>query len=206
MTMWRIPRTLYMRLAGIGKPSELGLYRWWSQVYDLSVALDPAYCRELYRMIDAVVRTGDDVLDVGCGTGLATLRAARTAKRVVGIDASSSMLDKLNRKIERTSVSNVELTLGRFPEVVASAGDFDSFISSFTVVHVPRDLRALFYQHAIEALVPGGRIGLFAARGEVLSIFETRAELAQNLRAAGFCWVEIHDVSDVYRYVTAERP
>ena len=33
-------------------------YRWWAPFYDLSVKLDPAYCRHLHQMIDTVVESG----------------------------------------------------------------------------------------------------------------------------------------------------
>jgi ubiquinone/menaquinone biosynthesis C-methylase UbiE len=46
-------------------------------------------------IVHAAVRSGDSVLDVGCGTGLAT-RAAATASgkrgRVVGTDANPDMI------------------------------------------------------------------------------------------------------------------
>ncbi len=45
-------------------------YALWSIVYDWSVKLDPAYPGNARRMVEATIRRGDRVLDVGIGTGL----------------------------------------------------------------------------------------------------------------------------------------
>jgi ubiquinone/menaquinone biosynthesis C-methylase UbiE len=47
------------------------------------------------------------ILDVGCGSGVPTIELARLSKGiVVGVDIDQSLLDKLNRKIEREGLSN----------------------------------------------------------------------------------------------------
>jgi len=47
------------------------------------------------------------ILDVGCGSGVPTIELARLSKGiVVGVDINQSLLDKLNRKIEREGFSN----------------------------------------------------------------------------------------------------
>jgi SAM-dependent methyltransferase len=56
----------------------------------------------------AIART-DRVLDVGCGTGLTTRDAARTALdgSALGVDLSSAMLEVARRKAAREGLSNV---------------------------------------------------------------------------------------------------
>src|SRR5262245_75552 len=54
----------------------------------------------------APVRRQDDVLDIGCGTGLGTIRAAGASEsgRVVGIDLSSRMLELARRRADEAAV------------------------------------------------------------------------------------------------------
>lgn len=49
-------------------------------------------------------------------------------------------------------------------------------------------------------------LGLFAARGEIASTFQTRADVAGELSATGFANAEVIDLSDIYRITTATRP
>jgi ubiquinone/menaquinone biosynthesis C-methylase UbiE len=46
-----------------------------------------------YDLMTAGVKEGEQVLDIGCGTGALTLRAARKGARVVGMDINPAMLD-----------------------------------------------------------------------------------------------------------------
>ena len=49
-------------------------------------------------------------------------------------------------------------------------------------------------------------MGLFGSRGEVCDVYETRSELEENLARCGFKQIEVQDVYDIYRIVTAVRP
>jgi ubiquinone/menaquinone biosynthesis C-methylase UbiE len=58
------------------------------------------------------LRTGDIVLDLGCGTGLNFALLAGTVGptgRVIGLDRSAAMLDVARRRVERRGWSNVSL-------------------------------------------------------------------------------------------------
>jgi len=181
------------------------LYRVWSGVYDRSVRLDPAYVRYLRETIDAVVRAGDAALDIGCGTGLGTTYAAIRASKVLAVDPSAAMTRKLEDKIARARLDNVELRRGFFPDELQEGETFDAVISSFMLAHLPPAARAELLARTYDVLNPGGRIGLFSARGEVAPSFQTKDELWQNLSAAGYHDIRIRDVADVYRITTAKK-
>ena len=180
------------------------LYSVWSKVYDISIRLDPAYQRQLRQMVELVVDHEDNVIDLGCGTGQATIPAAARAKRVVGIDPSAAMTRRLEGKIRRRGLTNIEVRLGFFPQRLEPGESFHSAISSFMLAHLPPPQRALLLQQVYDCLNPGGRLGLFSAQGEVAPSFQTRDELWQNLSGAGFHDIQIRDVSDVYRITTAK--
>ena len=213
MSIWRPLRETYIRSTDLthafqGEPRERiqSFYRLWSFCYDFSVGLDPAYRRELKRMVNSVVNAGDIVLDIGCGTGLGTIHAARAASKVVGIDISPHMIGRLRRNAARKGIDNIEVVLGGFPAALAAKPAFDSAISSFAIVHFPAVRRREVYENVFRRLVNGGRVGLFSARGEVAAAFETRDEITGNLEAAGFQRVDVADVADIYRIVRAEKP
>jgi len=63
-----------------------------------------------YDRLISHIRRGQKVLDLGCGTGALTIRAARKAAKVKGIDINSQMLEiAQNRAAEANLAQNVEL-------------------------------------------------------------------------------------------------
>lgn len=126
-------------------------------------------------MLDlAHLQSDSEVLDVGTGTGLVALRAARTvtAGSVLGIDHSAGML-------ERASSKAAELGIGdrvRFKAMDAEALDlpdksFDAVLSLFVLLHLPHRLAAVKEMHRV--LRPGGR--LVVAVGSRPPIFSVAA-------------------------------
>ncbi len=107
----------------------VSFYKLWSKIYDLSVRLDPAYFKQLKTMIDLVVKPGENVLDIGCGTGLGTIYSSKIAETVTGIDISQDMISKLKKTIIRNNIKNITLINGSYPECVNNT--FDTVISSF---------------------------------------------------------------------------
>lgn len=116
------------------------------------------------------------------------------------------MINKLKRKIHNTKINNIEIILGSFPEALPDAFIFNSIISSFAIVHFTKEERKIIYNSIFDHLISKGRIGLFSAQGEIASTFETKEEVVNNLKLAGFTCIEVDDVSDIYRIVKAERP
>lgn len=205
MTLWKPLRLLFIKSTDLthgfqNNQGKLGkFYRFWASCYDFSVGLEPAYQRELRKMVAAVVRPGDVTLDIGCGTGLGALAAARIAAKVVGIDPSQAMLVKLQTKTQQQKLANIEIRAGFFPDEIDPTEKFDSVISSFMLAHLPPESRQHIIADMFDCLKPNGRLGLFGAQGEIASAFQTRDELMHNLSAAGFQEIQINDVSDIYR-------
>ncbi len=211
MSIKSLIRKLYIKTTNLthsyqGKSRKLiSFYKLWSLFYDFSVGLDPAFDRQLKNMISATLKSGDTTLDIGCGTGISTLYAAEISKRIVGIDISADMLARLKQKITDKN-SNIEVLHGSFPQDLRRDRKFDSIISSFTIVHFTSQQRRDVYREIYNFLKSGGRLGLFAAQGEIAPSFETAKEIQNNLVLAGFTKIEIKDISDIYRIVRAEKP
>ena len=69
--------------------------------------LEPAQTRMLAL---AAIRPGDHVLDIACGTGLVTFRAAEMTGptgRVVGLDISGEMVERAKRRAAELDIENV---------------------------------------------------------------------------------------------------
>jgi len=75
--------------------------------FDTAVA---GYNRHLFAA--AAINVGEQVLDIGCGTGQTTLDAARSAApgSALGIDLSAQMIDVARRAAEREGVANARFT------------------------------------------------------------------------------------------------
>ena len=124
-------------------------------VYDamnrlMTAGLDRRWRRET---AGAVVRPGDRVLDVACGTGDLALAAAAVGGRVTGVDFSTRMLERARRK--STAVEWLEADALALPFDDAS---FDVVTSGFGVRNFA-DLDAGL-RELRRVVRPGGRIGV----------------------------------------------
>jgi SAM-dependent methyltransferase len=79
------------------------------------------------------ISAGDEVLDIGCGTGLTTREAARAATpgRVVGIDVSERMLARARQVTTAERLDNVRYKLGDAQVHRFDPAGFDVAISRF---------------------------------------------------------------------------
>jgi cyclopropane fatty-acyl-phospholipid synthase-like methyltransferase len=209
MSIWKPLRTLFIKTTNftLGYQDNhnklISFYSSWAKIYDITIRMDPAYTKQLKKMISLVVSPLNSVLDIGCGTGIGTIYSAKIAKSVTGIDISADMLSKLKQKIRKKKITNVKLILGKYPDRLANT--YDVVISSFAIVHLSPEKRKNIYRSIYSNLRGNGKIGLFSARGEIAPAFETKDEISKNLKDNGFQNIEIRDVSDIYRITIAEK-
>jgi demethylmenaquinone methyltransferase / 2-methoxy-6-polyprenyl-1,4-benzoquinol methylase len=125
-------------------------------VYDtmnhvMTAGLDRRWRRET---AEAVVQSGDRVLDACCGTGDLALACVRAgAGSVVGLDFSQRMIERARRKSE--AVAWVE---GDVLSLPFDDGDFDAVTVGFGVRNVA-DLAGALREFA-RVLVRGGHLGV----------------------------------------------
>lgn len=79
------------------------------------------------------ISRGDEVVDIGCGTGLTTREAARAAApgRVVGVDVSERMLERARQLTAAAGLDNARYELGDAQVHRFDPARFDVVISRF---------------------------------------------------------------------------
>jgi ubiquinone/menaquinone biosynthesis C-methylase UbiE len=113
------------------------------------------------RIIEhAAIEPGAVVVDVGSGTGLLTLLAARDAGTVWAIDSSAAMGEYLRVKAASAGLSQVQAVHASATSLPLVDGIADAVISNycFHELREPDKRRAL--AEAYRVLKPGGRIAL----------------------------------------------
>jgi ubiquinone/menaquinone biosynthesis C-methylase UbiE len=118
--------------------------------------------RELWeigpRIVGRVgVASGDDVLDVACGTGNVAIRAAEAGGRVAGLDLTPELFDTAARLAAEAGVE-VEWVEGDAEALPFDDDSFDVVLSTFGCMFAPR--HELAAGEIARVLRPGGRIGI----------------------------------------------
>ena len=101
------------------------------------------------------------VLDIGCGSGVDALIAAKlvgASGKVLGIDMTSDMIQKANSNKELMASDNVTFQVTRVQDIADMDGGFEVIISNGVFNLIPDKDEAL--QKAYGLLKPGGRIFL----------------------------------------------
>lgn len=108
------------------------------------------------------------VLDVGCGTGIVTLRAALAVPdgRILGVDLSDGMLQTARTKVARAALTRVTFQKMDAEALQLEDRSFDVVLSLFALAHFPDPLSALREMRRV--LVPGGRLVLGVGGGPLL--------------------------------------
>ncbi|CAL9665976.1 2-methoxy-6-polyprenyl-1,4-benzoquinol methylase, mitochondrial [Streptomyces sp. enrichment culture] len=110
-------------------------------------------------LLDAAEITGEHrILDVGCGSGQTTRRAARRAPRggALGLDLSAPMLAEARTRAEEQGIGNVSFVQGDAQVYPFEEGAFDAAISRYGVMFFADPITA--FGNVRRALRPGGRL------------------------------------------------
>jgi SAM-dependent methyltransferase len=103
----------------------------------------------------ARVAAGARVLDVGCGTGVVAITAARRGARVIGLDLTPELLERA-RENARIAGLEIEWHQGDAEQLPFEARTFDFVLSQFGHMFAPRPEVAV--SEMLRVLKPGGTI------------------------------------------------
>lgn len=174
--------------------------RYWS------AQLRPAQDRLLEL---AALQAGEHVLDVACGTGLVSLRAASRvgpSGSVLATDISDAMVTRVAQEARRQELTHVRALRADVEGLDVPEGSFDVALCALGLMYAPDPEAAL--SRMLRALKPGGRavVAVWGARdrcgwAEIFPIVDARVQsdvcpmffhlgtgdhLARTMRAAGF--------------------
>lgn len=140
-------------------------HRGW--LYDLAAGvfdmlLHRGKVRELrQRTLDlARIRPGQQVLDVGCGTGTLAIAAQRLVGetgQVCGVDPDERQVARARAKAARRRTP-IEVWIGGIEQLDFPEATFDVVLSTMMLHHLPDDLLERGLAEIARVLKPGGRL------------------------------------------------
>lgn len=105
------------------------------------------------------IKSGENVLDIGCGAGLDSLIAARMAGdngHVIGIDMTVEMIEKARRSAASVHAENVEFFEG-YSENLPVTDEWADVVISNGAINLSPDKHVVFGE-MFRVLKPGGRL------------------------------------------------
>jgi ubiquinone/menaquinone biosynthesis C-methylase UbiE len=109
----------------------------------------------------ASVSLGDDVLDLACGTGLVTMRAARAVGpegSVTGVDLSEKMIGAATQRAEELRLDNVRFVRMDGESLALPDASYDVVLCALGLMYMPEPELAL--RELTRVLRPGGRLAV----------------------------------------------
>lgn len=103
------------------------------------------------------LKPGQRVLDIACGTGNATIPAARSGAQVVGVDIATNLLEQARKRAEAENLK-VKFQEGDAEELPFADAEFDVVISMFGAMFAPRPERVA--AELVRVTKPGGIIAM----------------------------------------------
>lgn len=134
----------------------------WKHFAPLEALTTPAAAR-LVKF--ASVRSGQKLLDIGCGTGVAAITAARSGACVCGVDLTRELLERARNNARLADVE-IEFREGDVEALPFHDGAFDVVLSQFGHMFAPRPDVAV--AEMLRVLKPGGRIAFATWPPELL--------------------------------------
>lgn len=133
---------------------------WAAPFYDVycgAVGLGRGFRERTLQV--AAIRSGEKILDVGCGTGVLTRRAAEAAGAAgsaIGIDPGQDMIRVAKENAQRLG-SRAEFKIAAIEQLPFGSGYFDVVLASLMLHHLPPDLKQQGLREVYRVLKPGGR-------------------------------------------------
>ncbi|MDD5440088.1 MAG: methyltransferase domain-containing protein [Candidatus Omnitrophica bacterium] len=131
----------------------------WSNEYDRTLG-SIGFHRALLDLVvkNSGVRSGDSVLDIGCGTGLLSLKFLEAQDCVItAIDNSENMMAIFKDKIRRLGIGgNVTVRTMDAARLTFGEKSFDRAVSSVVLHHLKEKVRPL--RGIYKVLKPGGML------------------------------------------------
>lgn len=126
-----------------------------SKVYDAQVIPEykSAYKKTVKRSAHFLNKE-DRVLEIGCGTGNATIPLAGCVKEITAIDTSRERMDRAKEKAEKAGRTNIHFIKKNLMDLEAKAGSYDAVTAYNVLLYMKNQEEVLKRIHKL--LKPGG--------------------------------------------------
>jgi ubiquinone/menaquinone biosynthesis C-methylase UbiE len=185
---------------GVPVPQTRGFVWNWGGFYDLAawffVHLVLGGSEQALRQMTAdlaQLQPGEEVLDVGCGTGtLAMVAKERVGAigRVCGIDPGPQQIARARSKAARRGLS-IDFQPGVIEQLAFPDSSFDVVLSTLMMHHLPDDLKRQGLAEIARVLRPGGRLLILDFKGPVGPWKSNISDQPALMKKAGFSQAEM---------------
>lgn len=157
------------------------------------------------------IRPGDNVADLGAGSGYFTFRLARAAGpegKVYAVDIDRDMTELLRQKAREQNAQNVEVILGRPDDPLLPAGGVDLIFTSNTYHHIENRVR--YFTALRSALRPGGRVAVIdydrrSWTAGLLKHYTPSEFIKREMEQAGYRLAGVFDFLDRQSFLLFEQ-
>lgn len=151
------------------RPGEKSANEWDTDSYDEGHSFVFEYGEGVVDLLEP--EHGEQILDLGCGTGHLTDRIAESGANTVGLDASEEMIEKAQETYPESTFVNEDARDFSFDD------PFDAVFSNAALHWIPEQDAVL--NSVANALVPGGRfVAELGGAGNVAAIVNAVREEA----------------------------
>ncbi len=190
-------------------------YKWLTPAYDLFMRWGMREAFVKRRLIEqAQIRTGMNLLDLGCGTGTMTvlIKQMYTDDTITGLDVDPDVVEIANLKATRAGVT-ISLGLGMAEHLPYSDQSFDRVMSSFMFHHLNTVQKDNCLREVWRVLKDSGELHLLdfgrprSLYARVISLVMRRLEETEDnihglltgmMKDAGFAYVEEKQQFDTF--------
>ncbi|KAK9350328.1 S-adenosyl-L-methionine-dependent methyltransferase [Lipomyces doorenjongii] len=148
----------------------------------------------------ANIRTGETVIDLGCGGGIDVLLSAAKVGpdgKAVGIDMTKDMLDLARRNATKAGVSNASFIEASITSIPLDSSVADCIISNCVINLVPKVDKPIVFKEMFRVLKSGGRLAI----SDILAKKDLPIEVREDLSLYVGCIAGASQVHDYERFL-----